>query len=174
MEVDNENSKESPTKLQTDGLYDITESTTNYYSHRHQMSMSGRREIRQRGFVIGEQVEYPTTLMTSELLHHGNYIVIDSNGEVVAKATAMNHISASYSDEEFRQYNPERHPMVADMADITKRPWTMSHHLSLSRLPCRGKYTLARKTPGGKTTVMELWIETIRHSTNWITGMELK
>lgn len=143
-----------------------------YRSYHRYLTINGKRTIRQRGFLIGQKVDFPACVMTSSTLHNGCYQVIDKNGEVVSRATATSHTSARCDDTRYRQYNPTKHMLIADMVDIGTSPWIMSHHFSLSHLPDPGKYKLVGRTDDNKTTSMELWIENCRNATRYMAQLD--
>lgn len=134
----------------------------NYDSYDNFLSNNKRKQIAQRGFLSGIKAEFPTTLTTEGPLHFGSYMVLNVDGYVVARATATAHISTPCSNAKYRQYNPCGYPAVADMANVSTRPWTMSHHFALSHVPRAGMYKLVGLMENGSMSTNTIWVENAR------------
>lgn len=163
-----------PNKLLDFGFDTIREGCSSYVDFDNYLSINGRRVVRHRGFLIGVKVEFPTVVSTNAPLHFGSYLLVDKDGEVVARATATAHVSLKCSIPKYCQYNPCSYPVVADMADLSMKPWLMTHHFALSHIPLAGKYQLVGLMDDGTMSNSEIWIENARCTTKYMKELEME
>jgi hypothetical protein len=132
--------------------------------------ISYQRRVAQRGFLVGNALDYPAIIQTASHLQADTYIVTDKDGFIVCDMVCTVHASAPQSEAERysqRAFNPAKFNLVADMASLESRPFQYTHHLALSSLPRPGEYRATRRnTVFNRYETTKVWLDNARTRTN--------
>lgn len=154
-----------PLKLKRHGFAIATSTEAKYRKYNALITSDGKRKVLHRGFLVGNDLQYPAVVMTAFKLECGSYIVTDVDGDIVADAyatvhaTHMQHTTGRKTD---YQYNPLDLPLVADMLDLTMEPASATFHLAFSDLLKIGEYRMTRQGAKGRYEIGQLFVENAR------------
>lgn len=149
-------------KLERDGFTQVKPNVSSYdvYKSIHRQD---NRIVVQKGFLMGNPVDFPAVILFRSKLEYGAYKVTDEQGQFLADIFVTAHVSNHAGVEEiYRQFNPANFPIVADIVDVSNEPNVYTHHLALSnRLP-HGEYRMTCKRAAHKYSTAQFWVQNLR------------
>ena len=149
--------------LEEYGFTEVSPNTSSYDRYRLVDTKNDTRIVQQKGYLVGNPVDFPAAILIRSKLSCGPYIVTGDNGQIVGRIYVTAHESnPGNADEIHRQFNPAGFPILADIFDLTVKPQTVTHHLALSeRLP-QGEYRMTMKLGDHKYASAQFFIENLR------------
>ena len=149
--------------LEKDGFTQVKPNVSSYDIYRSIDTKDNKRCVVQKGFLMGNPVDFPAVILFRSKLEYGAYKVTGEQGQFLADIFVTAHISNQSGVEDiYRQFNPANYPIVADIIDVTKEPNIHTHHLALSnRLP-PGEYRMTCKRAAKKYSTGQFWVQNLR------------
>lgn len=131
--------------LETHGFTELPKKIGSYSGYKE--SICQGRNIAQRGFLTGQSLDYPAIISVGSPLVADSYIITDKQGFIVADMVTCVH--ASMKSHEMREpryctFNPVKWDLTADIWSCLNVPFSVTHHVSLNKLPRVGEYRATR------------------------------
>ena len=150
-------------KLESDGFTQVKPNVSSYDIYRNIDTENNKRIVTQKGYLVGNPVDFPAVVLFRSKLECGAYKVTDEQGIFLADIFVTAHVSNQSGVEEvYRQFNPANYPIIADIIDIEKKPNIHTHHLALSNRLSPGEYRMTCKRAPKQYSTAQFWVQNLR------------